>query len=422
VDALPVREDFTAFLEQEKARGREVHLVTAADQALADRVAARIGVFDSVQGSSGLRNLKGSHKRAFLEQRFPDGFVYAGDSWADLQVWRSSAADGLVLVGASSGTARAAARLGKPIEARFDIRDTDLAVWLKAFRLHQWAKNLLVFAPLLLAQMYLDASAVLTATLAFLLMGLVASGTYVLNDLADLNADRRHRTKRQRPFASGRLKVSQGLVVGPGLIAAGMIGAIVLDFGFALWLLAYTFLTISYSLHIKRVALLDVTVLATLFTLRLAMGAAAIEAPYSAWLMTFSMFFFLSLSLAKRHIEIITKTDPSQPNAQIPGRGYFTGDWPLTLAMGFAAGMASIVILVLYVSEDAYPAGLYAHPMFLWAAPMAVGLFVLRIWLLAWRGRLHDDPVAFALKDPLSIALGGAVAAGFLAASAPIAV
>jgi len=409
-ETLPVRQNLLNYLESEKARGRPVYLVTAADQSIADAIAARFGVFDEVHGTNSDTNLKGSAKQAFLRSKFPDGYVYAGDSSADLKVWCD--ADGIILAGASKKTREKAARLAAPIEAEFSDTTSETKSWLKALRVHQWAKNLLLFVPLLLSGQFLDPVSIMYATAAFLLVGLTASGTYILNDLVDLSSDRRHRTKNQRPWASGALFIGYGLITAPVLILMGLIGAVLLSPAFAISLAAYLVITLSYSFRLKRVVMLDVFILATLFTLRLAMGTTAISAEISQWLLTFSMFFFFSLSLAKRHVEV----DAATPGKLITGRGYLAEDAPLTLNIGLASAAASIVILVLYLAEEAFPSGQYAHPEWLWFAPIVISLWMMRIWLLAHRGQLDDDPVAFAVKDKWSMALGGVLGVAFMAA------
>lgn len=410
-DSLPVREDLLAFLESEKAAGREIHLVTAADQSVADQAARRFAVFDSATGTSTRVNLKGPNKQRYLRDRFPDGYAYAGDSGADLAVWRD--ADAMVLAGASGATARAAAELGKPIEARFDKDPVTLKVWRKALRVHQWAKNLLVFAPLLLSGLYTDPMAILASAGAFLALGLVASGTYLLNDLSDLAADRRHRSKRFRPLASGALPVASGLVTAPLLIGLGLALGAAISPGLALVIGVYLATTLSYSFGLKRRPILDVLILAGLFTLRLLIGIAALQVETSFWLMSFSMFFFLSLSLAKRHVEIAA----ASPTQTIRGRGYVAEDVMLSLSLGTSSAMAAMVILCLYLIEDAYANDLYPQPEWLLAAPILIGFWTLRIWLLAHRGELDDDPVYFAVRDRLSLAMGGLLAFAFLLAS-----
>jgi 4-hydroxybenzoate polyprenyltransferase/phosphoserine phosphatase len=417
VSSLPVRPELVAFIRAQRAEGRPVHLVTAADEAVAQKVAAHVGLFDGVFGSKGELNLKGSHKRDFLKRTFPEGYTYAGDSPADLSVWKDAAS--VVIAGASIETARRAESLGRPIEQRFDIGGAGLRDWAKALRLHQWVKNILVFVPLLLAHAYFDGEAVLRTFAAFVCLGFVASGSYILNDLSDLAADRAHRTKKNRAFAAGRLKVAHGLMIGPALIGLGLGLSLFVNAALAVALGAYLVLTLAYSLRLKRLALVDVMALAGLFTLRLGIGAAAAEVLFSPWLLTFSMLFFLSLSLAKRHVEVLGKIADGK-EGPIPGRGYETRDWPLILGLGLATAVASAVILVLYLVEEAFPAELYAHPGFLWAAPVIVGLWVMRIWLLASRGGLDDDPVAFAVRDPLSIGMGAAAAGSFVAASVAV--
>lgn len=410
-DSLPAREDLLEFLHEQKAAGRQIHLVTASDQAVADRVLAHFDVFDSATGTSDEVNLKGRNKQAYLRKRFPDGYVYAGDSAADLAVWRD--ADGIILAGASNGVARKAGRLGKSVERTFDNEPLTGKVWRKALRVHQWAKNFLVFAPLLLSGQYTDPAAILASLVAFMALGLVASGTYLLNDLSDLAADRRHRSKRFRPLASGALPVATGLLAAPVLILFGLAAAALMNLNLLTTLALYLAVTLSYSFGLKSKPIVDVLILAALFTLRLLIGTAALGVDISFWLMSFSMLFFLSLSLAKRHVEIAA----APAGEKLKGRGYVAEDAPFTLAVGLASGMAAIVILCLYVMEDATPVALYSEPQFLWSAPVLIGAWVLRIWLLAHRGELDDDPVAFAVRDRISLGLGAVLVAAFAAAS-----
>lgn len=411
VESLPARTELLEYLTEQKAADREIHLVTAADQTIADQIALRFDVFDSATGTSGDTNLKGGRKQAHLRHRFPHGYVYAGDSGADLAVWRD--ADGIVLAGASTGTTKAATGLGKPIERSFANDPVTFKVWRKALRVQQWAKNLLVFAPLILSGLYLDPVSVVAAVVGFLALGLVASGTYLLNDLSDLAADRRHRSKRFRPIAAGTLPVSAGLAAAPLLIAAGLFASASVNLGLGLALVAYLGLTLSYSFGLKRKPVVDVLILAVLFTLRLLIGIAAVGAEGSFWLISFSMFFFLSLSLAKRHVEIIA----APPGKRLKGRGYVAEDAPFSLSLGLASGMGAIVILCLYVVEDVTGGFLYSQPVFLWSAPLVIGAWMLRVWLLAHRGDLNDDPVAFAVRDRMSLLLGVVLVLAFLGAT-----
>lgn len=406
VESLPLREDFLAHLTKEHARGRALHLVSGSDHDVVQRVSARVGLFEIAQGSEGGRNLKGAEKAKFLGDTFPD-YAYAGDSPADLKIWRR--AKGAILAGASPSTANSARKLGVPIEAEFPNPPGGMRQWLKAFRLHQWAKNILLFVPLLLSGHLGQPELLLRCVLGFLILSLTASGTYLVNDLADLSADRRHRSKQTRPFASGALKIYQGMVVAPLLIGGGVAGAYWLSPLFAHGLVVYLITTLAYSLKLKAMPFLDVMILAWLYTLRLLMGVALAGSTASAWLLTFSMMFFFSLSLAKRHVELTASADQDE----IAGRGYTPKDAPLTLAFGVAGAVASLLIMVLYLMEEAFPSNVYAHPWALWLAPPIIGLWTMRVWLLAHRGVLDDDPVAFAVRDRVSIVLGVALTLAF---------
>lgn len=410
-DAIPANDRLVAWLGEEKAKGREIHLVSAANQGVVDKLASRFGIFDSAHGSSDSHNLKGRNKRKFIVDNFGPSAVYAGDSRPDRHVWKDLG--GAVYAGTSRSMARRLEKSGQ-LRAEFSRPAAGPKAWLTAFRIHQWSKNLLLFAPLILAQVYTDMTALVSTVLAFFILGLVASGTYLVNDLSDLSADRRHRTKKNRPLPAGRIPVAEALIIAPLMIAGGLTAAWFVKPMFALTLGAYVAVTLSYSLAFKRVALLDVFILASLYTLRIIMGTIAAGVVHSLWLLTFSMFFFLSLSLAKRHVEVAAARD--QPGRLIKGRGYFPEDWPLTLALGISTGAGSILILVLYLVDSAWEAGIYQSPGYLGGIPAIIAFWTSRIWLLAHRGELHDDPVAFATRDKLSIAMGAGLV-GLLAAA-----
>ena len=409
---LPARHPLIDHLRAEKAAGRTLHLVTAANHAVAHQVAACFDLFDSVHGSPDGVNLKGARKLERLRELFPAGFAYAGDSSADLHVWQG--ADSIVLAGANNAVASKARKLGKTIEAEFTHKSPSLKTWRKALRLHQWSKNILIFVPLLLSQRAQMPWDLLACVGGFLLTGIAASATYLLNDLADLSADRRHRTKRNRPLASGDLPVHYALIAAPIMLGGALVGAFILSPAFALALLTYTVVTLSYSFRLKRIALLDVLVLGGLYTIRLIMGTVLAEAVFSPWLLTFSGFFFFAMSLAKRHVEVSGASGP--PDENLPGRGYRPSDAPLTLTLGVATSVASVLVIVQYMMAEAFPSNVYHLPAALWAAPVLLTLWISRIWLLAHRGELDDDPVAFAVKDRISIGLGAILGLAFVAA------
>lgn len=407
VEALPLRTDFIEWLKQEAASGRELHLVSAADGETVRRVAEQMGLFTSHKGSDGTNNLKADQKAAHLAERFPEGFSYAGDSAADLAVW--PLAQTIVLAGASPQVVQKAEALGRPIEARFENEPFGLRTFVRQLRLHQWSKNILVFVPLLLAHRFHDTGAWLATLLAFLGLSIAASATYILNDLFDLGADRRHESKRFRPLAAGHMGVAVAAALIPLLLLAGLGLALSASVLALVAVLVYLATTISYSMYLKRIPLLDTGVLGILFTIRILIGCAAAAIPPSPWMLAFSITLFFSLSIAKRQTEIM-KSVRSNAERRIGGRGYELDDAPLTLAYGISTGVASLVILMLYTTNGV-ARDLYREPNWLWAIPLLLLFWQLRIWLLAHRGQLNDDPIVFALKDKWSllIAVGCAI-------------
>ena len=286
-----------------------------------------------------------------------------------------------------------------------------VTTWLQAIRLHHWSKNLFVFVPVLLGHAYGEPAKVLAAAAAFLLHGLLVSAGYLINDIADLDADRQHESKRHRPLASGRISRRAALAGAAAMIVAAFAGAIALSRQFAVVLLAYFLLTVGYSLWLKRIALIDVAAIAAMLTLRIAAGAAVIRIGQSPWLLSFATAFFLSLALAKRHCEVMQAAFSGA--GAIAGRGFHADDWPLTLTFGVGAGLTSILIMLLYLANDAAPSGFYPHQGWLYVVPAAMLIWLMRVWLLSNRRELHDDPVIFALRDPASLVLGAAVVAAF---------
>ncbi|MCO6415498.1 UbiA family prenyltransferase [Siccirubricoccus sp. KC 17139] len=410
--SLPLRWGFLEWLRSQRAAGRELHLVTAADQSVADAVAQQLGLFASATGSDGGRNLAGIHKAEFLRKRFPGGFAYAGDSRHDVPVF--AAAQEVVLVAAPADVVAAARHLHPEPLAEFPRETAGPGTWLRAMRLHQWSKNALLLVPLLLAHRFTDLDAVLACLAGMLALGLIASGTYLLNDLADLASDRAHRQKRARPIAAGRIRPLHALAGAVLLLLLGLGGAALLGLSVLLGGLAYIAVSLAYSARLKRVPLLDTLIIAGLFTLRLALGVELAAVPYSPWLMGFAGFFFLSLALAKRHGELVEARDG--PPGTLTRRGWEPGDWPLTLAFGAASAMAALQIMLLYVADEVQPSLLYARPGLLYVAPPLLAVWLARIWLLAHRKELREDPVVFALRDPWSWLLGAAIAGALLLA------
>ncbi len=302
VDTWPVRGDFLEYVEQQFESGRKIVLATAADQKIADAIAAHYPFITEVIASDGKRNLEGKTKANRLRERFPDGFIYAGNSSSDLAVWLES--KGSVLVDASDRVFQRVRRLNEPL-AVFSTERRMMSVLRRSLRLHQWAKNALLFIPLVLGGKIFDSAGWMSAALGFLAMGLVASATYVMNDLWDLPSDRRHWSKRYRPLANGDLSIREGLVLAGFGLAGGFAIAALIGHAAVAFLALYVAGTLSYSFVWKRVPILDVFVLATLFTMRLGFGIVLADVKISPWLLVFSMFVFGSLSMAKRHTEVV---------------------------------------------------------------------------------------------------------------------
>ena len=327
---FPVRHELTEFLKDEREKGREIHLCTGAHQSLADRFARRLNLFTSVAGTDTV-NLKGNEKAIFLSKRFPGGYAYAGDSRHDLHVWRKS--NSIIMVGVSAATFRKAKALGKPIEATFPGRKPQLKDWIVQLRPHHWTKNLLLFVALILSHTW--SSAELTNSIhAFCILCAVTSSTYIINDLADLQSDREHWSKRFRPIASGVIPITYAVPVAVALLLLPLLDAWGLSFDFFVTLCTYIILTLSYTAGLKRVPILDCFVIAVLFTVRVVMGVAIARSLYSGWLFSFSLAIFFSLALAKRSTELLRAASAGQ--AGIPSRGYKPEDVSLVLSLGIS--------------------------------------------------------------------------------------
>jgi len=411
-ETLPLSEELVEWLRGEAAKGREVHLCSAANQLVVDTVARHLGFFTTAIGSDKI-NLKGQAKADHLAERFPEGFVYVGDSRADLVVWK--VARGIVFVNASSSVMQAARAFNKPVEAEFATSPLTMHDTLKALRVHHWSKNALIFVPFILGHAWVDGALFVRTLLGLICLLMATSSAYLINDIADLDADRRHWSKRHRALASGRLPIFAGFAIAAMLLVASLVGALFLLSSFALALGGYLLLTFSYSFGLKRVPLVDTLIIGSLFTSRLIMGIALANQTYSEWLLTFSMFFFFSLAMAKRHTEI-ARAAATGISDSITSRGYQIEDAPLTLVLGVSCSIASLLIMVLFIVEEVGRRGAYAHPGVLWAIPIVLALWVSRIWLLAHRGQMKDDPVSFALRDKVSLVLGVATAAIFVIA------
>ena len=405
---LPYDPAVTAYVAEWRAAGGRTALVTASDAGPAGAIAAHLGLFDEVHGSDGVRNLKGAEKADFLARRFGDGgFAYMGDAPADLPVWRR-AARAITVNAPAALRARAgpaAEHLGTPARP--------VAPYLRALRPHQWLKNVLVFLPMIAAHQ-MDAVTLGAGLAAFAAFSLVASAVYVLNDLMDLAADRAHPRKRARPFACGDVPIAHGIWMVAGLALGGLALAAAIGPAFLGVMAVYVVMTTAYSLFLKRQMVLDICVLATLYTLRIVAGGVAAGIALSVWLLAFSIFFFFALAAVKRQAELVDSAARGVLGAT--GRGYRVDDLPLVSQMAVGAGFVSVLVMALYLTSPAV-VELYSLPAALWGICPVLLYWISRVVMLTHRGQMHDDPVVFAAKDRVSLACA-ALILGFAALGA----
>ncbi|MCC8998261.1 MAG: UbiA family prenyltransferase [Candidatus Contendobacter sp.] len=403
---LPFHQSLLNTLRVEAANGRPLFLASASNIRYVQAIADHIALFAGVLASDDTRNLAGPRKLdVILAHRNGQPFDYAGNARPDLSIWRQ--ARRAIVVNPEPGV-EAAVRRCCTVEQVLDDRARGPKVYLRAIRIHQWLKNLLLAVPLLTSHTWGNLQAVGAVLAAFLAFGLCASANYLLNDLLDLPADRSHPRKAKRPLAAGDISPPQAIGLMMGLLVVGLGLAALLPAGFLATLILYLTVTISYSLHFKTFVLLDVLCLAGLYTLRIIAGAEAIGVEVSNWLLAFSMFMFLSLALVKRCTELVTMQQQLQ--AATRGRDYRVADYPAFAAMGIASGYLAVMVLTLFIDSPATTAH-YTHPRWLWLLCPLMLYWISRLWIKTVRGEMHDDPLVYSLQDRASWILFAAMAA-----------
>ena len=410
-ETLPLRAPLVDWLRAQAEAGREIHLCTAAHQTIADAVAPpprlhqkRNRFVDDQSEGTG----KGPISRAAVSRRLR---LCRGQQVRSRRVAPRERHRAREHIRGDGGQAR---KLGPPVIAEFEAEPAGLSDWIQAVRVHHWSKNVLVFVPMVLGQSWREPAAIFHTLLAFILLLVLTSSTYLINDIADVQSDRQHWSKRRRPIASGRIPIRTALGAGvAGVVFVLLVGMIVSPALFAS-LAAYLALTLGYSLWLRRVPLLDLLVIALLFGMRLVIGVAVLNQAFSGYLLSFALFFFFSLATAKRHTEILRSGPEGGPN--LAARGYEPADAELTLVLGVASGLGSIIVLILYLMEDAFLRVPYANPGWLWAEPLLVAMWLGRIWLLSHRGQMQDDPVSFAVRDRTTWGIAAGVAVAYLCA------
>jgi 4-hydroxybenzoate polyprenyltransferase len=410
VATLPYNHHLIDYLRSQKELGRTIVLCTASHKILAEAVADHLGCFDEVFSSNEHVNLSGSSKAKALINRYGlKGFDYAGNSNIDLAIWPH--ARRAIIVNGSPSLVQKVKNLFV-VEKIFPRPSTEFKSWVKVFRLHQWVKNILVFIPAIAAHTLMTYDVWKHLILAFLSFSLCASFVYVLNDLLDLESDRRHPRKRYRPFASGLVSIWIGTVLAPILILSSLLIAVQVGDSFLYWLLIYLALTSFYSWGLKRLVIVDVLTLAILYTLRIVAGAAAMEMSLSFWILAFSIFLFLSLAFIKRDSELRSHAGEKQ---QLHGRGYITSDAALIQQLGVSSGYAAVLVLALYINSENV-VRLYGMPEMIWGAVPLLLWWLSWMWFQANRGLMHDDPIVFAIKDKTSLCIGALFLGAFVLA------
>ncbi len=396
---MALNQDFAAYLRQQKERGRSLTLISASNQKYVDAVASESDLFTESIGSSDSYNMKGRHKLAHIEARLgKEPFAYAGNSAADIPLWQ--AATEVIKVNCSAGLYRADESTQS--ELQFDAPAPWLPQLWRAMRPHQWLKNGLIFVPLVLAHRINELPLAFDALLAFFSFSLCASSVYLLNDLLDLDSDRRHESKCKRPLAAGSLPLAAALLAAPLLLLLAFALTALLPIAFLQALFAYWLLTLLYSLYLKSVFLLDVVTLALLYTQRLIAGAAAVNVVASPWLLAFSLCLFLGLALVKR----VTEVQDAAGEDSVPGRAYRPSHRSMLTITGVSANFAAILVFAFYIYAPETTA-LYSAPAILWGVCVLLLILLLRLWQRAMTGKLHHDPLLFAVSDLPSQVLTG---------------
>ncbi len=406
---LPYNQTLLAFLHEQKQAGRYLVLATAADKRVAAAIADYLGIFDEVIASDGSNNLKGEAKARALVDRFGvKGFSYAGNASSDLAIWRDS---GTAIVVNAPASVRAKVQAMMPVELIIEDQPALSRELLRAMRPHQWVKNILTFVPILTAHALTETSAWLGGVIMFAAFCCTASGIYLINDLVDIAADRAHPSKRNRPFARGAIPLPIGALAAVVLVCGG-IGLSMLGHVTAI-IVAYATMSVGYSFLLKQLPLVDVFMLAGLYTIRLFGGGEATGHHLSLWLLGFSSFLFLSLALLKRVEEMMSLI--ASGRAKSSRRGYDPADTPILQTLGVGSAFAASIVLALFVQNEA-TAQRYASPGLLSLIVPLILFWLCRMWLAGARGYMHHDPIVFAIKDRISWAIGAAVVVVVVAA------
>lgn len=387
VENIPCHTGLLEYLKNQHAAGRKIVLVTR-DQRFAADLAAQTGLPDAILALDTAAAADPARARRIASDA-GGAFAYASRQGRDPSTWQAAQSGVVIDAGPLAGRPARVEQIFPPVPIR--VRS-----YLKAVRVYQWLKNVLIFVPMLTSHLWVGSDAWVKAINAFVALSLCASSIYILNDLFDLASDRKHPRKRNRPFASGAVPISHGLVLAPLLLAAGLVAAALGGTNLLLITVAYVFITTLYSLFLKTFVLADVITLAGLYTIRVIAGAIAIKVVVSFWLLAFSMSLFVSLALIKRCAELMVLG--SMNFSKSSGRDYRVEDLPVLQSMGVASGFAAVLVLALYIN-DPDTLSVYAHPQLLWLVCCTMLYWITRMWIKTTRREMHDDPLLYAIRD-----------------------
>jgi len=392
---LPYNNKILDIIDSYRKKGYLILLATGAPQAYAHSIANHLGLFDEVIATNEQINNVGINKLESIKKHVNDSFIYLNDSVKDLPVWLHCKK--AILIGDNGRVKNMLIKNNVEIIDTVKKEKSIIEILLKQLRVHQWSKNMLLFVPALLSHQLLEPGVFLNALCSFIAFSLLASSIYVLNDIIDVDYDRKHPMKKNRPIAAGDLSMLRAYAV---LLVCFLIGgwmAMLLGTTFLFVMAVYIILNLLYSLYFKRIIILDVLLLMSFYTLRIIAGHIPDTFPFSPWLLSFSVFLFFSLAFLKRYVNIILENNVSTKN----GTGYSINDSNILKSFGVGSGIISTLVLILYTgSEQVQP--FYLTPMILiFLAPIML-YWICRIWLLADRGLIKDDPILFAIKDKIS--------------------
>ena len=396
--SLPYNTHLLTYIRGEKERGRRVVLATGAHLSIAEKVSSHLGLFDAVIASDRSRNLKGVAKLEAIQEMVGNDFVYAGDDKSDIPIWR--AAQAAILVGVQRSVAESVRR-EVPIEKEFSTDKGRIATWLRAFRVYQWLKNLLLFVPFFTSFSFMQGEKLGALVIAFFAFSFAASATYIINDLLDLESDRKHPRKRYRPFARAEISIIQGLAAAGGSFIFAFLLALAVSKDFILMLTLYIALTSAYSWVLKRYIMIDVLTLSLLYTLRILTGSVVSGIATSSWLLAFSVFIFLSLALVKRCSELVSIAHAGKEATR--GRDYHYGDLAVLWPLGVGTGLSAVVVFGLFISAPETQTR-YTSPNILWIIAIGMIYWLARLWIKTARGEMHDDPLIYTMRDIPSLA------------------